>query len=143
MLDVGFQYRTSNIQHPTSSTIQLNRADDFFEIVLDLNSAVGKLGAGDAAAAEYVIEFVLIVRMVRDGGRRVFQLVASEDAHDALVWRDDAFLTQHLGAGDTGRAGGLAAQTVGADLCFGVEHLLIGHFANNAVHALKCAEAFV
>ena len=51
------------IQRPVSdsdSTIQLNRPDDFVEVVLDLHRAVGERGAADAAAAEDAVEFVLV-----------------------------------------------------------------------------------
>jgi len=54
----------------------------------------------------------------RGGG--VFQLVASEDAHDALARLDHALFAEHLRAGNAGRAGRLAAQAVGADDRVGV-----------------------
>ena len=67
------------------STIQFDRPNDFFEIVFDLHGPIGERGPVDAAAAEHAVEFILIVRVIGDGGGRIFELMAGEDAHDALA----------------------------------------------------------
>src|SRR5262249_45506400 len=97
----------------------------------------------DAPAAKDTVELVLVGRVVGDGGRRVLQLVAGEDAHDSLARLNNAFFAKQLGAGDAGRAGRFAAQAVGAHLGLGVEHLLVGYFAHHAVAALQRANALV
>ena len=57
--------------------------------------------------------------------------------------RDDAFLAKQLRAGDAGGAGRFAAEAVRADLSFGVEHLLVGDFADDAVAAFERSQALV
>ena len=46
-----------------------------------------------------------------------------------------------LRAGDAGGAGRLAAEAAGADLGLGVEDLLVGHLAHDAVAALERPQA--
>ena len=65
---------------------------------------------GDAAAAEHLIELLLVRRMVGDGGRGVLELMAGEDADHPLVAADHPFGHQLPGAGHAGGAGRLAAQ---------------------------------
>ena len=124
-------------------TVQLDRLDDFVEIVRHGHGAVGEGGAADAAAAEHFVELLLVGRMIGHGGRGVFQLVAGEDADDALVGPDDALGHQLLHAGHAGRAGRFAAQPAGAHLGLGVEDFLVGDFADHAVAPFQGAEHLV
>ena len=81
------------------------------------------------------------MRVVGDRRGRVLELVAGEDADDALARGDDAFLAEQLRAGDAGGAGRFAAEAVGADLGLGVEDLLVGHFADDAVAPFERPQA--
>src|SRR3954466_2510277 len=90
--------------------VELDRFDDFAEIVGDGDGAVREAGAADAAAAEDFVELVLVGGVIGDGGGGVFELVAGEDADDALVGADDALIAEEAGTGDAGGAGRLAAE---------------------------------
>src|SRR5688572_30116641 len=67
------------------STIQPDRLDDLVEIVRHGDGPVGEGSGADAATAEHLVELLLVGRVVGDRRRWIFQLVASEDAHHALV----------------------------------------------------------
>jgi hypothetical protein len=107
--------------------------DDLIQIILHLHRPVRERRPADAALAEDAVEFFLVGGVVGDGGRRVLQLMAGENADDPVARGDDALLTQQLGAGDARGAGRFAAEAIGADLRLGVEHLLVGHLADDAV----------
>ena len=71
----------------------------------------------------------------------VLELMAGEDADDALVGADDALLAEQPRAGDAGGAGRLAAEAAGADLGLGVEDFLVGHLAHHAVALFQRPQA--
>ena len=75
--------------------------------------------------AEHIVERLLIRAVIGDRGGRILELMAGQDADDAIVGGDDAFLPQLARAGDAGGRGRFAAETAGADLGLGVEDLLI------------------
>src|SRR5437868_8580481 len=75
------------------SRIQLDRLDDLFEVVADLYGAVGERGPLDAALAEDFVKGLLVGAVVRHRRGRVFELVAGENANDALARGNDFFLT--------------------------------------------------
>ena len=58
-------------------------------------------------------------------------LMPGQDANHPVVRGDGAFFPKQLRSRDTGGTGRFASQTAGADLCLGVENLLIGHLANH------------
>ena len=66
-------------------TVQSDRLDDFVEIVGHGHGAIGEGGPADAAAAEHLVELLLVGRVVGDRGGRVLELMAGQDADDALV----------------------------------------------------------
>src|SRR5439155_417602 len=120
---------------------QLNRPYDLFQIVRHLHRSIGKRGSFHAAAAEDFVEFGLVGGVVGDRGGGVFELVAGEDADDALIAADDPFFDELLDAGHAGGAGRLAAQAAGADLGLGVENLLVAGLAHHAVAEGERAQA--
>ena len=74
--------------------VEADGADDVVEVIRHDDRAVGEAGAADAPAAEDAVELVLIGRVVGDGGRRVLQLVAGEDADDAIARGDDPLVAE-------------------------------------------------
>ena len=65
--------------------MNLNRLDDLVEIVVDRHGAVGEGGPAHAAAAQHLVELLLVGRVIGDRGRGVLELMAGEDADDALA----------------------------------------------------------
>ena len=70
---------------PIRLGIEGDRPDDVVEVVGDDDRAVGEPGAADAAAAQHLLEVVLVGAVVGDGRGRVLELVAGQDADDAVA----------------------------------------------------------
>ena len=74
--------------------IQLNRFDDRFDIVRDGDRTICVRGARNTTTAEDLLKLILVGRMVSDRGRGVFELMAGQNAHDAVFIADDTLLPQ-------------------------------------------------
>src|SRR5436309_15568597 len=74
--------------------VYLNRLDDLVQVVGHLNGAVGESGSANAALAQDFVEGLLVGAVIGDSGGRVFELMAGQDADDALARLDHAFLAQ-------------------------------------------------
>ena len=83
-----------------------------------------------------LVELLLVGGVVGDGGGRVFELVAGEDADDAVARGDDPLLTS-LRARRRWRRWPARSRGRRRDLRLGVENLLVGHLADDAVAALR------
>ena len=81
-------------------------------------------------------------KMQRDGGIGIFELMTGQHANNAFVRPDNAFLSQSFCAGDACPTCRLATESTRADLRFGIEDLLIGDFAYDAVAFFERAYAF-
>src|SRR5262249_43550067 len=125
------------------SGIDLDRLDDFVQIVGHLHGAVGVSGAADAALAQHFFKRVLIGAVVSDRRRRIFQLMARKYANDALVGADDALMSQLAAAGDARRRSGLTTQAAGTNLGLGVQNLLIRDLTNDALTTFQSAQRLV
>ena len=90
--------------------IEGDRPDDVVEVVGDDDRPIGEPGAADAPAAEHLLEVLLVGAVIGDRGRRVLELVAGQDADDAVAGGDDPLLAEPLGPGHARGAGGLAAE---------------------------------
>ena len=73
------------------SRVHLDRLDDLVQVVGHLHRPVGERGPADAAVAQHLVERLLVGAVIGDGRGRVLELVAGQDADDALARRDDAF----------------------------------------------------
>src|SRR5438105_494876 len=82
--------------------IHLNRLDNLVQVVGHLHGPVGESGPADAPVAEDFVEGLLVSAVIGDRGGRILELVAGENADDALACGDDPFLAQLAGAGHAG-----------------------------------------
>ena len=123
---------------PARSTVQANRFDNFAQVVGNRNRPIGERSATHAAAAQNLVELILVRRMVGHRGRGIFQLMPGEDTDHALVGTDDAFLAEQLGSGNTGGTGRLTSDATRSDLRLGVQNLLIRHTPHHPVADLEC-----
>src|SRR5438552_1492450 len=73
------------------SRINLYRLDNLIQVIWHLHRAIGEVRPTDAALAKHIIKRLRIGRVVRDRCRRVFELMAGEDADDSLVGADYSF----------------------------------------------------
>ena len=80
--------------------------------------------------------------MVSDRGRGVFELMAGQNAHDAVFIADDTLLPQELCARDARGAGRLATDPTCSDLCLRIKNLLIAHLADNPIANVQGPQAF-
>ena len=69
----------------------LDGLNDLAQIVGHGDRAIGERRPLDAAAAQHLVELLLVGRVIGDRGGGVLQLMAGEDADHALVGADDAF----------------------------------------------------
>src|SRR5439155_8092172 len=122
--------------------IELDRLDDLAQVIRHSDSPVGEAGAADAAAAEDFVELLLVGGVIGDSRGRVFELMAGEDADDALVGADHALIAEQPGASDAGGAGRLAAEAAGRDFGFGVKHFLVADLADDAIHFFESPQTF-
>ena len=113
----------------SSTANPIQQCHDRLELVFDDDGAVGGGGLGDSGFAEHrgvgVVlggcgggETAGIDGVVRDGGGRVFELVAGEDADDSVAGGDHPLLAEQFGSDD---AGGFATETADSDLGFGFQ----------------------
>ena len=105
--------------------VQGDRPDDVVEVVGDDDRPVGETRSPDAPAAQHLVELSLVGAVIGDGGRRVLELVAGQDADDAVRRGDHALLAQPPGPGHAGRAGRLAAQSARSHPRLRIHDLLV------------------
>ena len=70
----------------------LENVHDLVEIVLDDDGAVRVGGFAHALLAQHFFELLRIAGVIGDGGRRIFELVAGEDANHRFVRTDHLFV---------------------------------------------------
>src|SRR5262249_25914587 len=71
------------------SSIHLDRLDNLVQIVRHLHRAVRECGAANPSMPEDVVEGLAVGAVIRDGRRRVLELMPRQYAHDAVRRRDD------------------------------------------------------
>ena len=133
-------------------TEAIQQRHDRLELIFDDDGAVGGGGLGDSGFAKHGgVGVVLggcgggetrgIDGVVRDGGGRVFELVAGEDADDSVAGGDHPLLTEQFGSGDAGGAGGFAAEAAGSDLGFGFQDQFVRDLTHDTVADFECSQA--
>ena len=129
----------------SESAIQLDRLDNFAEIIRNCNRPICKAGSLDIAAAEHFIELVLVGGVIGDGRRRIFQQLMPCQMQTT---RASAPITMPA-VGAALRRPTLAALagsqpiTAGPDLSFRVHDLLVRDFADDAVAEVLGPQALV
>lgn len=78
--------------HEVKSRVELYRFDDRVDLIGDGDGSIGIGCAGDTAAAEDFVEFLLIGGVIGDRRCRVFELMAGQNANDAILHPDDPLL---------------------------------------------------
>src|SRR4029077_10404261 len=100
--------------------IKLDGFDDFTQIVRHSDRTIREAGAANAAAAEHFVELFLICRVIGDGCGWVFELMAGQNANDALIRADDALITEQPSTGDARGTRRFAAESARGNFGFRV-----------------------
>ena len=67
-----------------ASAVEPNRLDDLAQVVGHGHRSIGERGAAHATTPQDLVELVLIGRVVGHRGRGIFELMASQNADDAI-----------------------------------------------------------
>ena len=74
--------------------VELDRLNDCVDFVGDSDGSIGKGGSGNTAASENFVELFLVGGVISNGSSRVFELMAGQNANDAVVHADDSLLAK-------------------------------------------------